>query len=473
MSNTSENQIWQEISAEQAHGLFNGNLSDAGISEIQIPSGLARDLMVTESAWQIATDPDINPITPYMWGFNNSLFNSEPNDYLSDDRDYFIAGHNGHGINSYGFGIVSRVGNVTIAQQQDFGGVFGDSIEDLAAVNEQIRVWNNGLRTLQQLRQLPANPLLVEFSSFRGFARISEWREQDKEWSIVIDPLESRVQAEMLLIDKDIKHQHLRASVTHLVSLLQDEWRMWQEAFPEAELHASQKQSGDGVVHYLFLSTPTMYLVRKEGKWKWASNEDNEATDGDFQITVNSKFISFFDSCQELGIKLKAKDLNDFRVDGNAASDTSFEFSASDQSFVVNEKSEVSEIVAPTKEIEVFATVDIEEVSESHVVIAVALSRPAFREITGNFKFKFKNIDDAINFLLDKLQLKISVYECEDLENYTKIRVITDFKTSEGYFEQLHVVLKLEDEDMWHTYKGPPIGYRTLDLTEAGDILGS
>ena len=463
MSNDSEDQIWQEISAEQALGLFNANLSEAGISEINIPSGLARDLMVTESAWQIATDPDINPMTPYMWGLGNSLFDSEPNDYLSDDRDYFIAGHNGHGINSYGFGIVSRVGTVTIAQQQHFGGAFGDSVVDLDAVNEQIRIWNNGLWTLEQLRNLPANPLLVEFSSFRDFVRISEWQERDNKWSIVIDALESRVQAEMLLIDKEIKHQHLRASASHLMDLLQADWRLWQQVFPDAELHASVKESDDKSVHYLFLSTPSMYLVRKEGKWEWASNEDNEATDGDLQITVNSKFISFFDGSQELGIELKAKDLNDFRVDGNEVSEISFEFSASDLSLIVDED---SQIAAPAKEIEVFATIDFEEVSENQIVISVSLSRPAHREITGNFKFKFKNIDDAINFLLDKLQLKISVYECEDLENYTKVRVVTDFKASESYFEQLHVVLKLEDEDMWHTYKGPPIDYRTLDLTD-------
>lgn len=466
MRDESEGQIWQEISAEQALERFNANLSEAGISEIKIPSGLARDLMVTESAWQIATDPDINPMTPYMWGLGNSLFDSEPNDYLSDDRDYFIAGHNGHGINSYGFGIVSRVGNVTIAQQQHFGGAFGDSVDDLDAVNEQIRIWNNGLWTLQELSRLPSNPLLVEFSSFRDFVRISEWQERANKWSIVIDALESRVQAEMLLISQDIKHQNLSASASHLIALLQADWRLWQQVFPDAELHASIKESGDKSVHYLFLATPSMYLVRKEGKWEWASNEDNEATDGDLQVAVNSKFISFFDSSQELGINLKPKDLNDFRVDGKAVSDTSLEFGASDQSLMVDENIEASAIASPAKEIEVFATVDFEEVSENHIVISVGLSRPAHREITGNFKFKFKNIDDAINFLLDTLQLRMSVYECEDLEHYSKIRVVTDFKASESYFEQLHEVLKLEDEDMWHTYKGPPIDYRTLDLTD-------
>ena len=59
----------------------------------------------------------------------------------------------------------------------------------------------------------------------------------------------------------------------------------------------------------------------------------------------------------------------------------------------------------------------------------------------------------------------MTLYECEDLEHYQSIRVITDFKASESYFEQLHGVLRLEEEDLWQSYKGPPIDYGTLDLT--------
>lgn len=274
------------------------------------------------------------------------------------------------------------------------------------------------------------------------------------------------MQAEMLLIYQDIKHQHLRASASHLMALLQADWRLWQQVFPDAELHASVNESDEKSVHYLFLSTPTMYLVRKDGKWEFASNEDNEATDGDLQFTVNSRFISYFDGLQELGVELKVKDLHDYRIDGDSSLDSSFDLSTSDGSHIFDEKSDATEKVVPPRVTEIFATVNVEEITDSHIVLGVWLSRPSYREITGTMKFKFKHMGDAVDFLIEKLQIKMTVFECEDLESLKSVRVITDFEASESYFEQLHEVLKLEDEDMWHMYKGPPIDYRTLDLTD-------
>ena len=471
MSNKSEDQIWQEISAEQALKRFNSNLSEAGISEIKIPSSLARELMVTDSAWQIATDPDIDPMTPYMWGFGDDLLFSSSSDYLSDDRDYFVAGHNGHGINSYGFGIVSRIGNVTVAQQQDIGGAFGDSIEDLAAVNEQIRIWNNGLWTLQELRRLPTSPLLVEFSAFRNFARISEWRERDEKWSIAIDPLESRVQAEMLLMTQDIKHPHLKASAAHLMALLQAEPRMWQSAFPEAELHASVKGFDDKTVHYLFLSTPTMYLVRKDGEWDWASDEDNEATEGDLQIAVNSKFISRFDGTQDLGIGLKVQDLSEYRVDGESFSETSFEYSSIYQSLTATDLSEVSEFVKKTNEIEVFANLLVVAKSGDSVTIAISWSMPEVRHVTGTMKIKFIDMGHAVEFLNDTLMVGLDVFEFEDLENLNSVRTKVDYIAAQQVMNYLHSQLKIEDSELWDFYKVQATDYKVLDLTEADNIL--
>lgn len=471
MSNTSQDRIWQEISAEQALGRFNENLSEAGISEIKIPSALARDLMVTESAWQIATDPDINPVTPYMWNFNYQFLGSELNKYLLEDRDYFIAGHNGHGIASYGFGIVSRIGSLTVAQQQYFGGAFGESEQDLDALNEQIQIWNNDLWKLEQLRELPTNPLLVEFSSFRDFVRISEWQERDNRWSIVIDALESRVQAEMLLIDQDIKHQHLRASASHLMALLQADWRLWKKVFPDSELHASVKEFGDKSVHYLFLSTPSMYLVRKEGKWEWANNEDNEATDGDLQITVNSKFISFFDGSQELGIELKAKNLSDFRIDGNLVQETSFEYSDVDQSLMIAEESKVSEISVPAKEIEVFANLLVVGMTKDSVTIQISWSKSDGRYFTGDMRLKFLDMGHAVEIFNNTLMVGLDVFDCEDLENSESVKRKIDYVAAESVMDFLHDQLKKEDTDLWETYKMQPSDYRELDLTEADNIL--
>ena len=241
--------------------------------------------------------------------------------------------------------------------------------------------------------------------------------------------------------------------------------------FPDAELRASVKESGNKSIHYLFLSTPSMYLVRKEGKWEWASNEDNEATDGDLQITVNSKFISFFDGSQELGIKLKAKDLNDFRVDGNSVPETSFEYSGSDQSLMVDEESKSSQIVAPAKEIEVFANLSVASKSDESVTVEISWSMPNYKNVTGTMNIKFLDMGHAVDILNNQLMVGLDVFECEDLESLNSVRRKVDYVTAEPVMKYLHNQLKTEDTELWDSYKIQPTNYRDLDLTEADNIL--
>ena len=315
MSEESSEQVWKSLPPELALDEFNQTLLDEKIAEIKIPAHQSDRIRVSESGWQITSTTILDPVTPYLW--NSEDLGEMVN--LSGDRnaatDYMIAGHNGHGIASFGFGIVAQIGSLTIAQQHHYGGAFGDVEKDRANLNEQIRIWNNNLWAIENVGRFKSVPLLIEFSTFRNLAQISEWDANFNEWKLVLDPLRSRMHASLMLSSGQTQDPHVQVAGSYLNSLLQAKPRMWHEANKEVLLYAGSANENSEEIEYLFLGTRTSSLMRKDGIWVEVPEEVDEATEGCLMFQVHSGFISFFDDAQELGIRLPMTAANDYDMD--------------------------------------------------------------------------------------------------------------------------------------------------------------
>ena len=86
-------------------------------------------------------------------------------------------GQRGHGANSYGIGLIAKIGNVLIAQQHGWGGVYMDPVKATESVSKGIQAWNSSLRELKQLYDLqqPGSDdvkYALLFSDYREIAEI-------------------------------------------------------------------------------------------------------------------------------------------------------------------------------------------------------------------------------------------------------------------------------------------------------------
>jgi len=86
-------------------------------------------------------------------------------------------GHRGHGSNSYGMGLISKIGNVLIAQQHGWGGVYMDPVTTTESVSKGVQAWNSTLRSLRHLYDLQESvsddvKYALLYSDYRGIAEI-------------------------------------------------------------------------------------------------------------------------------------------------------------------------------------------------------------------------------------------------------------------------------------------------------------
>ncbi len=135
-----------------------------------VPRWMAQDLREHSEGWAWSTDPEIDPWAVY------SLFGeaSEPQleRLLEPQRpDFFLTGHRGHGINSYGFGVVARIGPLFVAQQHGWGGVYMDENYSRANVNGANEIWGTTMRAVTRLLNEELR-IAVIYSRFRGHAQI-------------------------------------------------------------------------------------------------------------------------------------------------------------------------------------------------------------------------------------------------------------------------------------------------------------
>jgi hypothetical protein len=167
----------------------------------KIPRWMQHDLRVSTDGWAWSTSSKFNSWAVYaLYGEAGPR---QLEEMVSDDQpDFLMFGHRGYGMNSYGFGIVARVGPIFISQQHGWGGVYMDEKQSRAALNSGIRVWN---RTATMVAPLIAEPLRVAitYSSYRGYAQLLTLGQHDldvessqqsrrggfdlKDWSLVTE----------------------------------------------------------------------------------------------------------------------------------------------------------------------------------------------------------------------------------------------------------------------------------------------
>ena len=146
-------------------------LSNATLDIPLLPPWAPGILRCTESpGWAWGTDPTLDPFEVYFFG------NWEP--FIRSGRqDFWMFGQRGHGANSYGIGLIAKIGNVLIAQQHGWGGVYMDPVKATESVSKGIQAWNSSLRELKQLYDLqqPGSDdvkYALLFSDYREIAEI-------------------------------------------------------------------------------------------------------------------------------------------------------------------------------------------------------------------------------------------------------------------------------------------------------------
>ncbi|MGK2954699.1 MAG: hypothetical protein ACSLFI_03380 [Solirubrobacterales bacterium] len=142
-----------------------------------VPASLVGSLRALPWAW--GTTSDIEPLAVYLKPFDVLAQG------LSDEfGDFWMYGHRGHGINSYGIGMLARVGGMFVAQQHGHGGAYmiGDTEK---GINQANQAWSH------LLKALPIHPercsVGVLFSDYRGDQCIISNHPDDLELAIVKD----------------------------------------------------------------------------------------------------------------------------------------------------------------------------------------------------------------------------------------------------------------------------------------------
>jgi len=168
-SELSKPQNWLKPSPK-AFQKMRDQLANEAISVPNVPRWLSHQLREHRDGWAWATDPQIDPWAVY------SLFGEAAPSQLdallsSSQPDFWLAGQRGHGINSYGFGVVSRVGPLFVAHQHGWGGVYMDAERATSMVNGGLSAWNSTLDAVsasinESLR------VAVVYSDYRNYAQI-------------------------------------------------------------------------------------------------------------------------------------------------------------------------------------------------------------------------------------------------------------------------------------------------------------
>ena len=157
---------WGNDSGSGAFAKYAKSLEEARFIVPKLPNVSPEHLTVHKSHWMFTSDTRLDEIAPYMLEpFGGIAFGEIANDFI-------IHGHNGHGVNSYAFGLVGRIGNLIIAQQELYGGAYMDNEIQRYLVNEQTKLWNNLVSTYEPVTQWNSRKYFVLFSSFRNLAMI-------------------------------------------------------------------------------------------------------------------------------------------------------------------------------------------------------------------------------------------------------------------------------------------------------------
>lgn len=153
-----------------------------------VPASVAAPLLVSGEAEVWATCDRFSGITVY------GPFNLSPEFSRGVERNnlgrLFMAGYAGHGINSWGLGLVACFDAFIVVLQAAFGGAYGGS-DDRSHARHLVREWNTFVKRAKDLRETapdedPSSPRwLVTYSDYRGYADVFErqegWRPEGPE----------------------------------------------------------------------------------------------------------------------------------------------------------------------------------------------------------------------------------------------------------------------------------------------------
>ncbi len=152
-------------------------LTVSGMFTPPVPAHLVGSMKAVNWAW--GTTPNIEPFAAYFDAFDVLDTCLDPS-----FGDFWLYGHRGHGANSYGMGMIARVGGLLVAQQHGHGGAYMQ--EDTATpINHANQSWSHLLRGLRR-SEGPATRAVL-FSNYRAYACIISKDPRDSEFILESD----------------------------------------------------------------------------------------------------------------------------------------------------------------------------------------------------------------------------------------------------------------------------------------------
>ncbi len=206
-------------------------LSGDGLLTPPVPAGMAEQLMTTRDGWAWGTADRWDPWIGYL-GLDgaNTLSCLEPS-----VPDFWLYAHRGHGIGSWGIGLVCKVGPLVVAHQNAYGGFFGSG-DPQTLPNVSTRAWSNTLTKLETLNAQGPARYLVAYSDYRRVCMLAtsspEFRRRSpssadsllpSDWTVLVDH-PSAEGAEHLRQLSRSDNAVLAVAATHLSELLAGEF---------------------------------------------------------------------------------------------------------------------------------------------------------------------------------------------------------------------------------------------------------
>lgn len=277
MSDDEQIHGWSTEVGVEAFADYAVEMRDANFLVPALPNVDRNELTIHSNGWLFTSDIRLHSMAPYML----EPFGGIP--FGDIKEDFIVFGHNGHGINSFAVGLIGRIGNLIIAQQEPYGGVYMDNEARLRVVNAQTELWNELVEEGADSLRHSSTTYMVLFSSMRNLAMILV---QDRHevassyqplngWRVLCDPLHSEQNRNILVHRIGFDDPTYRRAGEYLMSLLSlsEEGR---EILSGSYGHWRREEhqdvnSPDGVSRYL--PDPTSHAVRFASG---STNTDNE-----------------------------------------------------------------------------------------------------------------------------------------------------------------------------------------------------
>lgn len=159
---------WLEPSKEALADMTR-TLARASLERPMVPQELIPRLRKNRDGWAWSTDSAINSWAVYSM-FGEAAISPLERCLASEQSNFWMFGHRGYGANSYGIGLVARVGPLFVAHQHGWGGAYM-SEKAGRSVDAATQSWNETLRTIDFSEPEPLR-VAVLYSSYRQYAMV-------------------------------------------------------------------------------------------------------------------------------------------------------------------------------------------------------------------------------------------------------------------------------------------------------------